>query len=391
MTEPTAPQIPADAPQDVKDFFDCRGNTLVWRSGEVSWLGLKVTPTVDFAPGVNGSVTIRVSILGGMVSFDLPASVNAAGELVVDASSVPDLSDWGVGGRADIDAAIKRINDWFKHNGKKLRPATLRNGAVTLEKTPIGTAAATAVPVVPQPPVSPTPSTPKTTPVVPVTPPSQTPSGGGCSLLGGLLVLMLFSAIALGAGVGFVYFGGPGPAAQASATPSASPIASPTTSPAPSPTTTVAASLTAGASATPTVAPTPSPAASATATPGPLVAAACVRVVHQAVGDFISYLDWYVYLSDEDIDYLEVVVEGANNDEPIDLQFDTASGAYYGILGLHAAGAKKILSATVVLEDGTEIDVTDDLAHALGGKTLVVRYPQQDSFGDCMTYGTPQH
>lgn len=44
MTEPTAPTIPADAPQDVKDSFDCRGNRLVWRSGEVTWLGLMVTP-----------------------------------------------------------------------------------------------------------------------------------------------------------------------------------------------------------------------------------------------------------------------------------------------------------------------------------------------------------
>ncbi len=381
MTEPTAPQIPADAPQDVKDFFDCRGNTLVWRSGEVTWLGLKVTPTVDFVPGANGGVTIRVSILGGMVSFDLPAAVNAAGELVVDTSSVPDLSDWGIGGRPDIDAAIRRINDWFKHNGKKLKPATLRNGAVTLEKTPIAAAPAKAVPVLPQPPVSPPPAAPKTAPVVPVTPPTPSPSGGGCSMLGGLLVLMLFGTIALGAGVGFVFFGGPGPGAQASATPSTARTASP----APSSTASVAPSPTASASATPTAAPTPSPAASATATPGTRVAAACVRVVHQAVGDFVSYLDWYVYMFEDDIgiDYLEVVVAGANDDEPIELQYDSPSGAYYGILGLHAAGTKKVLSATLVLVDGTEIDVTDDLTDALGGKTLRVRYPQEDTFGVC--------
>src|SRR5688500_56627 len=154
MTEPTAPSIPADAPQDVKDFFDCRGNRLVWRSGEVTWLGLKVTPTVDFTHDPTTGLTIRVLILGGMVGFDLPASVNAAGELVVDTSSVPDLSEWGLGGRADIDAAIKRINDWFKKNGKKLKPATFADGAITLEKTPIA-----PPPVMPPPtaPATPTP------------------------------------------------------------------------------------------------------------------------------------------------------------------------------------------------------------------------------------------
>jgi hypothetical protein len=114
-----------------------------------------------------------------------------------------------------------------------------------------------------------------------------------------------------------------------------------------------------------------------------------VRVVHEAVGVFISYLDWYVYLFDEDIDYLEVVVQGANNNEPAVLEFDSATGAYYGILGLHAAGAKEIISATLVLVDGTRIDVTDDLARALGGKSFTVRFPEEDNFGDCVVFGTP--
>lgn len=370
MTEPTAPSIPADAPQEVKDFFDCRGNTLVWRSGEVTWLGLKVTPTVDFTQdATTGAITIRVSILDGMVGFDLPASVNAAGELVVDTSSVPDLSEWGLGGRADIDAAIKRINDWFKKNGKKLKPATFADGAITLEKTPI------APPPVMPPPTAPT--TPK--PVAPPPPPPPpASSGGGCGLLGILMIAMFLGVITLGGGIGFVFFGGPGPAAPATATPSAAPTASR----APSPTATVTASPSAETSATPTVAPTPTPAASPSASPGSAVAGACVRVVHQAVGDFISYLDWYVYLFEEDIAYLEVVVEGANNDEPAVLEFDSPSGAYHGILGLHGTGDKEIVSATLVLVDGTEIDVTDDLADALGGKRFRVRFPQEDRFGD---------
>src|SRR3990172_8046458 len=138
MTEPTAPDIPDSAPPEVKDFFQCRGNTLAWQPGEVTWLGLPVTPTVTFGEGATaGSVNINVSLAGGLVSFTLPASVNAAGELVVDTSSVPDLSEWGLGGRNDVDAAIQNINEWFKKNGKKLKPATFAGGAVTLEKTPI--------------------------------------------------------------------------------------------------------------------------------------------------------------------------------------------------------------------------------------------------------------
>ncbi len=108
-----------------------------------------------------------------------------------------------------------------------------------------------------------------------------------------------------------------------------------------------------------------------------------MRVVHQAVGDFVSYLDWYMYMFEENIAYLEVVVEGANNGEPVALEYDSPSGAYYGILGLHEAGNKEIVSATLVLVDGTAIDVTEDLADALGGKRFLVRVPQEDSFGTC--------
>ena len=148
---------------------------LNWQSGEVTWLGLKVTPSVTFAPGANpGEVNVTVGLLGGMVSFTLPASVNAAGELVVDTSTVPDLSEWGLGGRSDIDAAIKRINDWFRHKGKKLRPARLAGGTVVLEKVPITTAPATGATTTPTPPPAPPPPTP---PNMPATSPKR---GAAC-------------------------------------------------------------------------------------------------------------------------------------------------------------------------------------------------------------------
>jgi hypothetical protein len=382
MTEPTAPTIPDTAPQDVKDFFDCRGNTLAWQPGEVSWLGLPVTPNVTFSAGATaGSVTINVSLAGGLVNFTLPASVNAAGELVVDTSSVPDLSDWGLGGRADIDAAIKRINDWFKHNGKKLKPATLVGGAVTLEKTPIAPVPAVAVPVVPLPPVTPPPAKPK-----PVAPPPASPppaSGSGCSLLGGLMVLMLFGVIVLGAGIGFVLFGGPGPVAQATATPSVQPTARPTSSPSASPTASPSSAPSPSVRATPT--PSPGPSATSTASPLPVgqFSAVCIRVVHDQVGQFVSYLDWFVWWTDFNVEYFEVTVIGANNGEPQRLEFESRSQAYEGLLGLHQAGDKRIVSVIARMSDGSEINLTQDLIDEFGSDEFTVRFPQEDEFGDC--------
>ena len=383
MAEPTAPQIPNDAPQDVKDFFDCKGNTLNWQSGDVTWLGLKVTPSVTFAPGANrGEVNITVGLLGGMVSFTLPASVNAAGELVVDTSSVPDLSEWGLGGRADIDAAIKRINDWFKHNGKKLKPARLAGGTVVLEKVPIGPAPAVAPitgPVTPRPPAP--------TPPPPLPPPAAAPAtGSGCSLLFVLMALLFVGAIGVGGYVGFVYFGGPGQIAVASASvtptpyptyPGPSPTPEPTATPSPAPIVT----------ATPSVSPSPAPSVTAPAQIG-MFTAVCIRVVHEQVGEFVSYLDWFVAWADESFEYFEITVLGANNGEPQVLEFDSRWQAYHGLLGLDQAGDKRIVSVIGHLSDGSQIDLTEEMADYFGSDEFTVRYPAEDSFGDCEIFGT---
>lgn len=333
MTEPTAPNIPADAPQEVKDFFECRGNTLNWSSGDVTWLGLKATPSVSFARGATrGRVNVTVGLLGGMVSFTVPASVNAAGELVVDTSSVPDLSEWGIGGRPDIDAAIKRINDWFKHNGKKLKPARLAGGTVVLEKVPIVAVPATA-------PIT-TPVTPKPTTPAPPPPPAITPSqGGGCGLLGMLMIAMLIGVIALGGGIGFVFFGGPGVGVAPTATPTATVSPAPTTRP----TTSALASLTAPPSLTPQPTATAQPSTSATPNVADVITALCARVVHRQFGNFLSNIEWLMYWDGYDVSHFVVRMSGANN--------------------------------------GSPIDITDD-AIAILGESLRVRYPQEDSFGN---------
>src|SRR4051812_32696275 len=135
MADPTAPGIPADAPQDVKDFFECKGDKLVWKKGKVTWLTIKisddveVTPDVTFEHGKNGGVQISISLPGTGISGTVDASVNADGQLVVDNVSLA-LKLF----KGKIDDAIKNINDWFKHNKKKLKPAVLKKGEVTLEK-----------------------------------------------------------------------------------------------------------------------------------------------------------------------------------------------------------------------------------------------------------------
>jgi hypothetical protein len=373
VTEPTAPNIPADAPQDVKDFFDCRGSILNWQSGEVTWLGLKVTPSVSFAPGAGrGGVNVTVSVLGGMVSFTLPASVNAAGELVVDTSSVPDLSEWGIGGRPDIDAAIKRINDWFKHNGKKLKPARLAGGTVVLEKVPIAPVAATVPATAPVTPKPPTPAPP------PPPPATTTPPPTGCALWF-LMLLMLFGVITVGAGVGFVYFGDPGVGAAPTATPSATQTAPPTATPVSS--STAVPSITVRPSITPVPTVTPQPTATPTNAPQSGLAGICAQVVHKAYGSFLSYIEWLMYWDGLDVDHFVVTVAGANNGEPLDLVFDSVTGAWSGRLGLMQPGEKRIGQVVAVLDDGTPLDITQDVIEILG-EILGVRYPQQDSFGD---------
>jgi hypothetical protein len=315
-------------------------------------------------------VNITVSLLGGMVSFTLPASVNAAGELVVDTSSVPDLSEWGLGGRSDIDAAIKRINDWFKHKGKKLKPARLRNGIVTLEKELLAAVPAT-VPLTPLPPTTPLP------PVHMEPPASEKPpatGGGWCSLLSIFLLAAFVGVIALGGSIGYVFLGGqPAPTFVAAASPTPSPSPSPSASPSPSPT----------ASPSPSPSPSASPTTSPTSGLQGYISGVCARVVHEGFGTFVSYIDWVMYWYGYDVDHFVLQIAGTNDDLPVDLVYDPADGSWQGRLGLHNAGKKTITQLIAVLDDGTPIDVTDELIQLLGMNVLQVRYPQQDTFGTC--------
>jgi hypothetical protein len=271
MADPVAPNIPADAPQDVKDFFDCKGDKLVWKKGKVTWLGLGIDPDVSFEHGKEkGTIDITINF-GFGISFTLNASVNAAGELTVDTSKIPDLSKVSdkLPGKKDVDNSIKNINDWFKKNGKKLKGATFKRGEVTLEKT--ATTGAYAPPIVPLDEdedgnkaqnvgLTPGWTTDPTTEewdsavaltAVPMAEVSSSPSRPG-SIFGPVLLLVILGLVALGLATGYVLFGG-APVATNGPIAAASPTTVPTTSQSPSPS------------------PSPTRVAVVTASPSPLV------------------------------------------------------------------------------------------------------------------------
>jgi hypothetical protein len=361
MGEPTAPVLPQDAPQDVKDFFDCKGDKLEWKKGKVDWLGLPLSPEISFEHGkAQGSIDITINF-PVIPKFTVNASVNDAGELVVDTTNIPDLSDYGLPNlKKSVDDAVANINGWFKKNGKKLKKATYRKGVVTLEKTAIQTAYV--------PPLQ----APTATVALAAYEPQQrsmTP----------MLLMILISVVVLGLLTGYLVFGGNGQGGVANASPTPKPTATASASPTPSPTPTPSATPSATAEPTPTAAPTPSPTSSLQA----YISGVCARVKHSGFGNFVSYIDWVMYWDGFDVDHFVLAIEGTNDDAPVILRYDPAGGDWTARLGLHAAGDKTITQLVAILADGTPIDITDALVELLQTDVLSVRYPQEDTFGVC--------
>lgn len=404
MGEPTKPNIPDDAPQDVKDFFDCKGDKLVWKKGKVTWLGLPVDPDVSFEHGkAKDSIDITITFgkppLG--VSFTLNASVNSDGELTVDSTSLPDLSSISdkLPGKNDFDNSIKNINAWFKKNGKKLKGATLKKGEITLEKTTTtGTYAPPAVAPFddddlnkPQnvglkpgwetgPDAGAWDSAVAQTTVGPAPLSTQSDAASpGLSLLT-MLALFGFAAVAaLGLGIGFLFFAGAPvstsrPTLVAAASPS--PEASAPASQAVTPATTIPPTESVVPTAAQSIAP-PTEVAVAT------LEGACIQVHHIKLGNFVSYLDVAMLWSGLSFDHLEATILGANDDKPGPLAYEPATGEWRGLFGLHEPGVVTITKVVAVLADGSTIDVTQDLIDFLATDALQVRYPQEDSFGSC--------
>ena len=392
MADPQPPKAPDDAPQDLKDFLECKGLVLKWKPGKVNWLGLPVDPDVSFEAGAKpGTIDLKITIGSPPfgLSFSLPATVGWAGELSIDTSKIPDA----VPGKAGLDQWITDLNGWFKHNGKKLKPPVLKGGVVTLEKTPIVTIGPPG-PLTPSDlkwPVPPPPVTSSPTPGTTPAPggkaddkkadekkaddkkaddkPAGATSGPGCL---GIIILVLilllgaFGAVATGA----LRLGGP----AATETPSSSEAAT--------------GSPQATLESTPTPTATAAPIASATATAAASASAGeidrtCVIVVHKPLNQFVSYLDWSLRWTGGNVVDFALTVKGANDDQPVLLKADQQVHGWRAVLGLHQAGQKTIVQLLAHLGNGTIADVTNQLTTALGGSTFTVRFPEQDTFGDC--------
>jgi hypothetical protein len=110
--------------------------------------------------------------------------------------------------------------------------------------------------------------------------------------------------------------------------------------------------------------------------------ATCIRVVHETWEGFLSYLDFLLWLNgDDDVDYIEVTILGANDDEPVTIEL-TPEDIYRGRIGLRSPGEKEIVSVIVHFDDGETLDITEHVVADVG-ETFNARFPQEDDIGNC--------
>jgi hypothetical protein len=112
----------------------------------------------------------------------------------------------------------------------------------------------------------------------------------------------------------------------------------------------------------------------------------CINVVHKPLRNFLSYLDMMLKVAGvHQVSWFEVVVKGANDDEPQRLEYDPEEEEWSGQLGLTSPGSKKIMRVVAHMIDGGAIDVTSDFLEDFPNQdgNFEVRFPQEDSFGVC--------
>jgi hypothetical protein len=169
----TAPGLPAGAPQELRDFVECRATTVEIRNGPLTWLDLglgdDIKASVTIKPGATpGTATIELDP-PGLPVLQLPASIKK-GVLSIDTSSLP---WWAKPIEKKIQAGVKtfvdNLNGFFKQGGYNLAPPTFGDGSITLTKVAVAAPGQAKPPpaVVPVP--TPTPAT------APVEPPAPAP------------------------------------------------------------------------------------------------------------------------------------------------------------------------------------------------------------------------
>lgn len=149
------PKLPDGTPDPIKKFVACQAGGIRFKGGPLPFV--KGNPKVSFEPGEKAG-TVKVSVGWGIASLPVTAEVKD-GKLSIDASKVPDLSDF-------IDDAPKpkdftdfadKLNEWLKANGKQLGPLELKDGQLTIRKQAVPAAGKAAQPAAPAPPPAPKP------------------------------------------------------------------------------------------------------------------------------------------------------------------------------------------------------------------------------------------
>jgi hypothetical protein len=145
VTQP--PALPPELPADLRDFIECRSETVTIANGPMTWvrlpeaasgfMGRDSGPVLTIRPGGTPG-TADLSVKLGFLSASLPAAV-VAGKLVIETSKLPFWAPGSV--RADITAFVDNLNAWLAANGYALATPTFDAGGMTLTKVPVAASA----------------------------------------------------------------------------------------------------------------------------------------------------------------------------------------------------------------------------------------------------------
>ena len=168
--------LPDGIPTTWRDFVRCRRDSVELEPGELDWLPNMTALTLSFEEGADGSTTLRLVGLGGILNIGIAVSI-VDGHLVADTTNIP------VPG-SSADEWIDNFNADLQANGMQFSDVSVRGEKPHLSKERIATetdTVTTSVPTASQPPLAPPPppahiTDPIPEPVVHQSPPTPPPA-----------------------------------------------------------------------------------------------------------------------------------------------------------------------------------------------------------------------
>jgi hypothetical protein len=137
------PKLPDDAPQDVKDFVDCKADSITLdptKKGFLPEIPVIGAPNVKIEKGAKaGTAKVSLTKAGGLLDTSFTVGVKD-GHLDADTTGVkPEFV------KDEIDKWVKKYNDWLDAKKRKLQDVTVKDGKATITKVPVA-AGQTSVP-----------------------------------------------------------------------------------------------------------------------------------------------------------------------------------------------------------------------------------------------------